>query len=104
MAAKRPYEQPVVIDLSGNIAQAQTEYEEDILRQCNSGSAITGINCRSGGSPSHQCYSGSTATGGECSRGSVATDKCKMGSTAAASRCKNGFLASSGCKKGTMGY
>jgi hypothetical protein len=99
---KMPYEPPVIIDLSGNTAHAQTT--EDLIRQCNSGSAITGINCRSGGSPASQCYAGSTATSGECKAGSVATDKCKTGTTAASSECRTGFLASSGCKTGVMGY
>jgi len=87
---KMPYEPPVIIDLSGNTAHAQTR--GNLIQQCYSGSAITGINCQSGGSPSHQCCAGSTATGGECSSGSVATDKCRVGSTAASSNeCRTGF-------------
>lgn len=101
---KLHYEKPVIIDLSGSVAHAEDmEDEEDALcKRCTSGAAITGINCRTGGSPSHQCYSGSVASGGECSSGSVASELCKSGSSAQSSTCRSGSVASSGCKSGSV--
>lgn len=71
---KRPYESPVIVDLSGG---------GFVSGKCQAGGSAERWKCKSGGSPAKKCQSGSVAYGGFCKAGSVAGEKCKQGNAPA---------------------
>src|SRR3990172_4911405 len=91
---KLPYEPPLIIDLSGGQAFADSP-------KCKNGASAEQQHCQTGGSPGQKCQSGATAFGGKCQSGSVASDKCQSGSSPQSNKCDAGSVASSECDSGS---